>query len=390
MNQGKTILAQLLSFISKYEFDKCVNRYSGNYKVSQFKCWEQFIVMSFAQLTYRESLRDIEACLESVQNKLYHCGLRSRVKKSTLSDANKNRDWRIYADFAQVLVKEARALYKEDNDFNIDIENMAYALDSTTIDLCLSLFPWARFRKAKGAVRMHTLLDLRGNIPTFVDITTGLVHDVNVLDILYFEPGAFYIMDRGYVDYERLFSITRASAYFVVRAKSNFKYHRITSEQIDKATGLRCDQTVKLSGFYARQDYPEKLRRVRYYDQETGRTLVFMTNNFQISALMVAMLYKERWKIELFFKWIKQHLRIKSFFGTSRNAVFTQIWIAVCTYLLVVIVKRKLTVKKSPHIILQILSISLFEKTSLNKALQRLDYDNLDTPNSNQLNIFDL
>lgn len=390
MNQGKTILAQLLSFVSKYEFDKCVNRYNGNYKVTQFKCWEQFIVMSFAQLTYRESLRDIEACLESVQNKLYHCGLRSRVKKSTLSDANKSRDWRIYADFAQVLVAEARALYKEDNDFNIDIENMAYALDSTTIDLCLSLFPWARFRESKGAVRMHTLLDLRGNIPTFVDITTGLVHDVNVLDLLYFEPGAFYIMDRGYVDYERLYSITQASAYFVVRAKSNFKYRRITSVEVDKTTGLRCDQTVQLSGFYARQDYPERLRRVKYYDQETDRTLVFLTNNFQISAEVVAMLYKERWKIELFFKWIKQHLRIKSFLGNSRNAVFTQIWIAVCTYLLVAIVKRKLTVNKSPHIILQILSISLFEKTPLHKALQRLDYENLDAPNSNQLNIFDL
>lgn len=390
MNQGKTILAQLLSFISKYEFDKCVNRYNGNYKVTQFKCWEQFIVMSFAQLTYRESLRDIEACLESVKNKLYHCGLRSMVKKSTLSDANKNRDWRIYADFAQVLIEEARSLYKEDNDFDIDIENMAYALDSTTIDLCLSLFPWARFRKAKGAVRMHTLLDLRGNIPTFVDITTGLVHDVNVLDLLYFEPGAFYIMDRGYVDYERLFSITQASAYFVVRAKSNFKYRRIASEEVDKTTGLKCDQTVKLSSYYAKQDYPERLRRVKYYDKETDRTLVFLTNNFQISAIIVAMLYKERWKIELFFKWIKQHLRIKSFFGTSRNAVCTQIWIAVCTYLLVVIIKRKLTVKKSPHIILQILSISLFEKTPLHKALQRLDYENPDTPYSNQLNIFDL
>lgn len=389
MNQGKTILAQLLSFISKYEFDKCVNRYSGNYKVTQFKCWEQFIVMSFAQLTYRESLRDIEACLESVQNKLYHCGLRSNVKKSTLSDANKNRDWRIYADFAQVLVAEARALYKEDNDFDIDIENMAYALDSTTIDLCLSLFPWARFRKAKGAVRMHTLLDLRGNIPTFVDITTGLVHDVNVLDQLHFEPGAFYIMDRGYVDYERLFSIDQASAFFVVRAKSNFNYRRIASVEVDKTTGLRCDQTVKLSGFYAKQDYPERLRRVKYYDKETDRTLVFLTNNFRISAQVVAMLYKERWKIELFFKWIKQHLRIKSFFGNSRNAVFTQIWIAVCTYLLVAIVKRKLTVKKSPHIILQILSISLFEKAPLNKALQRLDYKNPDTPDSNQLNFFD-
>lgn len=390
MNQGKTILSQLISFLPKYEFDKCVKRYRGNYKVQSFTCWEQFIVMSFAQLTYRESLRDIEACLRSVQSKLYHSGVGSKISKSTLADANESRDWRIYADFAQVLIKRARELYKDDKDFSLELDEMVYALDSTTIDLCLSLFPWARFRKHKGAVKLHTLLDLRGSIPTFIEITDGLVHDVNILDLLVIEAGSFYVMDKGYIDYTRLFAITQASAYFVTRAKDNFAYRRLYSHRVDKQTGLRCDQTVVLTGHYAKKDYPEKLRRVKYYDEKTGVTYVFLTNNFSITALMVAQLYKERWQIELFFKWIKQHLRIKSFFGTSRNAVFTQVWIAICVYLIVAIMKKEMKLQQSLYTILQILSISVFEKTPLQQAFQETDYRKMSLENPNQLNIFDL
>jgi hypothetical protein len=390
MNQGKTILSQLLSFLPKYEFDKCVKRYQGNYKVKTFTCWEQFIVMGFAQLTYRESLRDIEACLGSVQNKLYHSGVRSKIAKSTLADANESRDWRIYADFAQVLIQRARELYRDDEGFSLELDEMVYALDSTTIDLCLGLFPWARFRKHKGAVKLHTLLDLRGSIPTFIEITDGLVHDVNVLDLLYIEAGSFYVMDKGYIDYARLYVITQASAYFVTRAKDNFAYRRLYSHRVDKKTGLRCDQTVTLTGHYAKKNYPVNLRRVKYYDESTGITYVFLTNNFSITALMVAQLYKERWQIELFFKWIKQHLRIKAFYGTSRNAVFTQIWIAICVYLLVAIVKKEMNVKQSLYTILQILSITIFEKMPLQQAFQEIDYRKINPENPNQLNMFGL
>ena len=390
MNQGETIFSQLTSFFPKYEFDKCVERYKGNYKVIDFTCWQQFLVMSFAQLTYRESLRDIEACLGAVQNKLYHSGIKCKVAKSTLADANETRDWRIYADFAQILIKQARELYRDDNDFTLELEEMVYALDSTTIDLCLSLFPWAKFREQKGAVKLHTLLDLRGSIPTFIEITDGLVHDVNILDLLVIEASSFYVMDKGYIDYARLYAIEDASAWFVTRGKDNFAFRRLYSRAVDKSAGLRCDQTVVLTGHYARKDYPEELRRVKYYDAETDNTLVFLTNNFKVPALVITMLYKERWKVELFFKWIKQHLRIKSFFGTTRNAVFAQIWIAICVYLIVAIMKKKIKLEQSLYTILQILSISLFEKMPMRQAFQRNDYKESDTKNPNQLILFDL
>jgi uncharacterized protein DUF4372/DDE family transposase len=389
MNQGQTIFTQLISFLPKYEFDKCIKRYNGNYKVKEFTCREQFLVMSFAQLTYRESLRDIEACLGVVSNKLYHSGINSKVNKSTLAYANEKRDWRIYADFAQLLIQQARILYQDDHDFPLDIENLVYALDSSTIDLCLSLFPWAKFRKNKGAIKLHTLLDLRGSIPTFIEITEGLVQDMNILDHLILEPGAFYVLDRGYIDFKRLYAIEQASAYFVTRAKINFSFKRIYSHPIDKATGLRCDQTIQMVDRGSKKDYPKKLRRVKYYDGEKNDSWVFLTNNFQISALQVAQLYKQRWKIELFFKWIKQHLRIKSFFGTTRNAVYLQIWIAISIYLLVVIMKKKMKLEQSLYTILQILSISLFEKMPIKQAFTKEDYKELFTDNKNQLILFE-
>jgi len=390
MNQGKTVFAQLMSFLPEYEFNKCVNRYKGDYKVKTFTCREHFYVMSFAQLTFRESLRDIEACLTALSGKLYHSGIKQPVPKSTLAEANENRDWRIYADFAQVLVREARMLYKTDNEFVLDIDNMAYALDSSTIDLCLNLFPWAKFRKAKGAVKMHTLLDLRGSIPTFIEITDGLCHDVNILDILEIEPGAIYVMDMGYIDYERLYNINRNQGYFVTRAKSNMASKRLYSRPVDKTTGLRCDQSVRLTGFYSKKQYPELIRRVKYFDQESGKTYVFISNNFKLDALLIAQLYKERWKVELFFKWIKQHLRIKSFYGTSRNAVFCQIWIAICIYLLVAIVRKKLKVDYKLYSLLQIFSLSLFEKTPINELFTNLNYKTTGRDNPNQLNLFEL
>lgn len=389
MNQGITVFSQLMRLLSKYEFDKCVRRYRGNYKVKEFTCWQQFLIMSFAQLTFRESLRDIEACLSAFGTKLYHTGLKKKVAKSTIAYANETRDWRIYADYAQVLVKHARELYKDDTAFALGLDEMVYALDSTTIDLCLSLFPWAKFREQKGAIKLHTLLDLRGSIPTFIEITDGLVHDVNILDHLIVEAGSFYVMDRGYVDYARLHMITESSAFFVTRAKANFAFRRLYSHPVDKDTGLRCDQTIVLTGYYSRKDYPEKLRRVKYYDEETGNTFVFLTNNFIVSAIMVAKLYKERWKIELFFKWIKQHLRIKSFFGNSRNAVFLQIWIAICTYLIVAIMKKRLKVEHPLYIILQILSISLFEKMPIQQVFQKIDYKDFEGDPPEQLLLFD-
>jgi hypothetical protein len=390
MNTGRTILSQLLDFASRYEFDKCVDKYGGNFRVRSFTCWEQFIVMAFAQLTGRESLRDIESCLGAISTKLYHSGVKSEIKKSTLADANEKRDWRIYAEFAQLLIQEAKELYKDDNDFSVDINEIAYALDSSTIDLCLSLFPWAKFRKNKGAVKMHTQLDLRGSIPTFIDITDGKVHDVNILDLLILEPGAFYIMDRAYLDFERLYHMHECLCYFVIREKHNFKYKRVYSNEVNKNLGFKCDQIIKLTGYYTSQKYPEKLRRIKFYDKERDKTLVFITNNFVYSAEIIAKLYKERWKIELFFKWIKQHLRIKKFLGTKINAVYTQIWIAISIYLLVAIMKRKLKLEQELYTILQILSVCIFEKIPVSQLFENNNYKNKATESYNQLNLFDL
>lgn len=390
MNQGRTVLSQVLDFVSKYEFDKCVKKYKGNYRVRTFTCWEQFIVMSFAQLTHRESLRDIEACLMAIGSKRYHSGLKGSISRSTLAEANENRDWRIYAEFAQLLISQARPLYKEDNAFSLEIDEIVYALDSSTIDLCLSLFPWASFRKGKAAVKMHTQLDLRGSLPTFIEITHGKVHDVNFLDDLYLEPNAFYIMDRAYLDFERLYHMNCCLAFFVIREKRNFNYRRIYSKKIDKEKGFKCDQTIKLTGFYTLKKYPAKLRRIKYFDATTGKTLVFLTNNFIHDAETIARLYKERWNIELFFKWIKQHLRIKKFYGTSLNAVHTQIWIAVSIYILVSIMKKKLKLEQELYTILQILSIGIFEKVPLNQLFKNKDYTNETKSKHNQLKMFDL
>ena len=390
MNTGRTILSQLFDFVSKYEFDKCVDKYQGNYRIKSFTCWEQFIVMAFAQLTNRESLRDIESCLEAVSSKLYHSGVKSKVKKSTLADANEKRDWRIFAEFAQLLIQEARKLYKDDNNFSVEIDEIAYALDSSTIDLCLSLFPWAIFRKRKGAVKMHTQLDLRGSIPTFIEITDGKVHDVNILDLLILEPGAFYIMDRAYLDFERLYHMHQCLTYFVVREKRNFNYKRIYSRKVNKKQGFKCDQIIKLTGFYTSKKYPEKLRRIKYYDKERDKNLVFITNNLKYDAEIIAKLYKERWRIELFFKWIKQHLRIKKFLGTTLNAVYTQIWIAVSTYLLIAIIKKRLNMKQELYTILQILSIGIFEKVPINQLFGEDKYTDETTCDCNQLTLFDL
>jgi hypothetical protein len=371
-----------MEFLPWYEFHKCVNRYNGNYRTKSFSCLDQFLCMAFAQLTYRESLRDIETCLRSMQNKLYHMGIRGTVAKSTLADANETRDWRIYADFCQVLIARARDLYK-DEAFSIELEHMAYALDSTTIDLCLSLFPWARFRKHKAAVKMHTLMDLKCNIPTFIKITDGKVHDVNILDSLITEPGAFYVMDRGYLDFARLYAFSQLLAFFVIRAKSNLRARRLYSKPVDKSTGLKLDQTIVLTGYKTGKQYPDKLRKIRYVDLETNKNFTFLTNNFFLPALNVALLYKCRWQIELFFKWIKQHLRIKAFYGTSENAVKTQLWIAISVYVLIAIIKKRLSVELSPYTILQILSITLFEKVPLVQMLTDLDCRKIET-NANQ------
>lgn len=371
-----------MEFLPWYEFHKCVNRYNGNYRTKSFSCLDQFLCMAFAQLTYRESLRDIETCLRSMQNKLYHMGIRGNVAKSTLADANETRDWRIYADFCQVLIARARDLYK-DEAFSIELEHMAYALDSTTIDLCLSLFPWARFRKHKAAVKMHTLMDLKCNIPTFIKITDGKVHDVNILDSLITEPGAFYVMDRGYLDFARLYAFSQLLAFFVIRAKSNLRARRLYSKPVDKSTGLKLDQTIVLTGYKTGKQYPDKLRKIRYVDLETNKNFTFLTNNFFLPALNVALLYKCRWQIELFFKWIKQHLRIKAFYGTSENAVKTQLWIAISVYVLIAIIKKRLSVELSPYTILQILSITLFEKVPLVQMLTDLDCRKIET-NANQ------
>ncbi len=390
MNTGKYVFAQIMSFIPKYELQKSIDRYNGDYKVQWLTCRIHFLIMSFAQLTYRESLRDIETCLNAFSEKLYHCGIPKPVSKSTLSDANEQRDWHIYADIAQILATQARLLYKTENDFLLDLENIVYAFDSTTIDLCLNLFPWAKFRSNKAAVKMHTLLDVRGNIPSFIYITNGSCHDVNALDVLPIEPSAFYLMDKGYVDYERLYSIHKQGAYFVTRVKENIAYKRVYSRKVDKSTGLKSDQTIALTGYYSKKDYPELLRKVKYYDSEEKRTFEYLTNNFNVSALVIAQLYKERWHVELFFKWIKQHLRIKAFYGTSFNAVCVQIWIAVCVYLIIAIIKKQLKLEQSLYTILQIFNLCLFEKTPINQLFENSNYDFREHETGNQLKLFDL
>src|SRR4030042_294978 len=387
MDTGKTIFAQLMDFLPVYEFQKCVQRYNGHYKVKHFSCWNQFLCMAFAQLTYRESLRDIEACLRSTQRKLYHMGFRGNVSRNTLAHANQVRDWRIYADFAQILITRARRLYAHDS-FGVELNQTAYALDSTTIDLCLSLFPWAKFRAHKGAIKLHTLLDLRGSIPSLIIITHGKIHDVTILDQLIFEPAAFYIFDRGYLVFAPLHKIHRAFACFVTRAKSNFQFKRLYSQPVDKSTGVQCDQIILLKGFYAKKDYPDKLRRIRYFDATQNKWFVFLTNNFTLPALTIAQLYQSRWQIELFFKWIKQHLRIKAFYGTSNNAVKTQIWIAITVYVLVAIAKKQLKLEKSLYTILQILSVTLFEKSPILEALGTVKPQEIKDVTSNQLTLF--
>jgi hypothetical protein len=378
-----------MEHLAEYEFQKCVTRYRGDSHLRGFSCLDQYLAMAFAQLTYRESLRDIEACLRSVASKLYHMGLRGKVSRTTLADANESHDWRIFADFAQVLIGIARPLYAGDP-IGVDLDGSLYALDSTTIDLCLALFPWARFRKHKGAVKMHTLLDLHGNIPTFISITEGKVHDVNILDEILPEAGAFYVMDRGYVDFERLYIFTLSAAFFVVRTKSNVLLQRRYSHPVDRTTGVRSDHTVILTAIDSAKAYPEQLRRVSYLDVATRKRFKFLTNNFTLPALTIALIYKSRWQVELFFKWIKQHLRIKAFYGTSQNAVKTQIWIAVSVYVLVAIIRKRLGLEASLYQILQILSVTLFEKTPILQVLQPSDSrdDLLDF--SNQLNLFDL
>lgn len=387
MNTGRFVFSQIMDILPKYEFDKCVQRYHGNYRVRTLSCYDQFLSMAFAQLTYRESLRDIVICLHALTPKLFHAGIRGNITRSTLADANEKRDWRIYADFAQVLISQARKLYANE-DFGVELDNTAYALDASTIDLCLSMFPWAKFRKAKGAVKLHLLLDLRGNIPVFIHISDGKVHDVNILDILEPEADSIYIMDRGYVDFRRLYALHQASAFFVTRAKTNFRYKRKGARSVNKTTGLIYDQDVTLTGVYSRQDYPVRMRRIVYRDLDTNKKYCFLTNNFVLPALTIAHLYKTRWQVELFFKWIKQHLRIKAFYGTSENAVKTQLWIAVCTYVLIAIMKKHLGLEHSLYTLLQILSISLFEKTPILQVFSQYDYNEIRDDDGKQLELF--
>ena len=384
MHVGKLVFAQLTDLIHPEQFRRCVRRYNGNYKVKTFSCWSQFLCMAFGQLTYRESLRDVETCLRSRQDQLYHLGIRGEVSHSTLADANRERDWRIYYDLAQLLIRRARSLYHNEPT-GLDLKETVYALDSTTIDLCLNLFPWARFRRAKGAIKLHTLLDLRGSIPTFISISQGKTADVRILDELILEPGSFYVMDRGYVDFRRLYCFVLAAAFFVTRSKSGIKFNRLESRPVDSATGVRSDQIVWLANLASIKHYPDKLRRIHYVDAETGKSFVFLTNNFELPALTIAMLYKSRWKVELFFKWIKQHLRIKHFYGTSDNAVRTQIWISVCVYVLVAIVKKELKSDRSLYNILQVLSVNAFEKEPLQQVLRDFQPQDLTEAICNQL-----
>lgn len=389
MNRGQTVFSQIMDFIPRYEFRKCVQRYNGNYKVQSFTCWNQFLCMAFAQLTYRESLRDIESCLNSMRGKLYHMGFGGTIARSTLAYANETRDWRIYADFAQVLIHSAKGLYK-DEEFGADLDATVYALDSTTIDLCLSLFPWAEFRKQKGAIKLHTLLDLHGNLPSYIKITDGKVHDVNILDELIPEPGSYYIMDRGYVDFSRLYTLAQYSAFFVTRAKTNMQFRRIYSHPIDKSLGLRCDQTIVLTGYYSSKGYPDKLRRTRYFDREIEKAFTFLSNNFFLPALTIAQLYKCRWQVELFFRWIKQHLRINAFYGTTENAVKTQIWIAISVYVLVAIIKKRLGLDLSLYTLLQVLSVTMFEQIPIIQVLTDFDYKHEEEASTKQLLLKDL
>ena len=389
MNLGRTVFAQLMDYLPSYEFRKCVARYRGDYKLRGFSCWDQFLCLAFAQLTYRESLRDIEACLRSVRSKLYHMGFRGKVSRSTLADANETHDWRIYADFAQILIDIARPLYAQQS-LGFDLHGTVYALDSTTIDLCLSLFPWARFRSRKGAVKMHALLDVRGSIPTFIEISEGKTHDVNILDQILPEAGSFYVMDRAYVDFERLHVLQLSAAFFVVRTKKGVRLRRRYSHAVPPGTGVLSDQTVVLAAAASAKHYPDALRRVRYHDAEQDRRLAFLTNNFDLPALTIALLYKSRWKVELFFKWIKQHLRIKTFFGTSANAVKTQIWTAISVYVLVAILKKRLQLEPSLYQILQVLSVTLFEKGPILQAFDDTESQQKWSGISNQLNLFNL
>jgi len=387
MNSGKSVFSQLTDFLPLHLFRKCVRKYHGNHRVRSFSCLDQFLCMAFAQLTYRESLRDIEACLRAVSSRCYHMGIRGNVARNTLAHANETRDWRIYADFAQFLINIARPLYAGD-DFGLQLDETVYALDSSTIELCLSIFTWARYQKQKGAVRLHTLLDLRGPIPAGLWITDGKVGDVTILDSLIAEPGAFYIMDRGYIDFARLHALHEAQAFFVVRARDNMQFRRLYSHSIDRSTGLRCDQTIVLTGIHTPRYYPEKLRRIHYIDVEHDRNIVTVTNNFLLPALVITQLYKYRWQIELFFKWIKQHLRIKAFYGTSENAVKTQIWIAVSIYVLVAIVKKRLKLEQSLYTILQILSVTCFEKTPIHQILTESTLEPSQYDSGNQLLLF--
>lgn len=386
MHIGKTLFAQLMDFLPWTTFQRIVKRYDGNHGVRTFTCAEQLRAMTFAQLTYRESLRDIEVCLSAQPEKLYHMGFRRAVKRSTLADANERRDWRIFADFAQVLIRQARALYASDA-LDIDIDAMVYALDSTTIDLCLALFDWAPFRSTKAAIKLHTLIDLHGSIPTFIHISDGKMHDVNALDLIAYERGAYYVFDRGYVDFARLHTLHRAGSLFVTRAKRGMNARRLYSQPVDRTTGLICDQIIELEGYYSHQSYPEKLRRIRFKDSESGKTLVFLTNEMTLPALTICLLYQHRWRVELFFKWIKQHLRLKCFYGHSPNAVKSQIWIAISVYVLVAIIKKRLKLDASLYTLLQILSVTLFEKTPLNKALSCARYTSESERDYNQLNL---
>jgi hypothetical protein len=387
MHAGKLVFAQLMAHLPLHTFRQCIANFPSRYPTLKFTHLDQFLCLAFAQLTYRESLRDIETCLRAHQAKLYHLGIRSRIAKSTLADANESRDWRIYQAFALSLIQTARTLYASDS-FAVDLEQTVYALDTTTIDLCLSVFPWARFRQTKAAVKMHTLLDLRGNIPTFIHISDGKMHEVNVLDILMPEAGSFYIMDRGFTDFARWFALHQAQAFFVIRGKSNLQFHRVYSRTVDKSTGLLCDQTIALTGITASKDYTSHLRRIKFHDAEHDRNLVFLTNNFELPALTIAQLYRCRWQVELFFKWIKQHLRIKRFYGTTENAVKTQIWIAISVYVLVAIVKKRLKIGASLYTILQILSLTLFEKTPLDQLVKNTELQMHTPENDNQLNLF--
>lgn len=387
MNTGKTVFSQLMEFIPLRQFHRCVNKYKGHYKVQNFSCMDQFLCMAFAQLTFRDSLRSTVTCLQAMPNKLYHMGFRGNINRTTLARANDNRDWRIYADFAQVLIHSARKLYINEP-FGLDLKETVYALDATTIDLCLSLFPWAKFRKTKAGIKMHTLLDLRGPIPSFVEITPAKVHDVNIFDTLVLEPGAFYVMDRGYVDFERLYLFNQVPAFFITRAKRNLKCQRVYSHAVDKTTGLRSDQTIRLTGFYSSQHFPDHLRRIRFYDKEQNRYFIFLTNNFTLPALTIAQAYKLRWAIELFFKWIKQNLCIKAFFGTSENAVRSQIWIAISVYALIAIIKKRLNIEMTLYNFLQILSVSVFEKMDISRLKEKIDITNDLGDARNQLELF--